>query len=255
MESGNRFSQCLLERKDEESRQAKRLRRRTVLIAILIQVVVLSLLMLRPLFGAEADQLMIARLIPLPPWRGAPAGHKPDRPRPPQSHPHVHDISPHTFTFRPPERPADHLDAESAPDIGPASDAPSGPGWGDPTSPLPNLGLPGPDRPLPPPSHDVDVSLRKPKLIPSEIQEAKLVTRVEPVYPVIAKQIRLEGTVVIRAIIAKDGTVESLETLNGHPLLARAAMDAIVRWRYRPTLLNGQPVEVETLVTVIFHIQ
>lgn len=82
-----------------------------------------------------------------------------------------------------------------------------------------------------------------------------LVVRVEPQYPVLARQIRLEGTVQIRAIIARDGSVQSLEVLSGHLLLAKAARDAILQWRYRPTLLRGQPIEVETLVTVRFKMQ
>jgi len=81
------------------------------------------------------------------------------------------------------------------------------------------------------------------------------VTRVDPRYPPLAKQIHLEGIVEIRAIIAKDGTVQSLEILSGHVLLAKAAQDAILQWRYRPTLLRGKPVEVETLITVKFRLQ
>ena len=79
-----------------------------------------------------------------------------------------------------------------------------------------------------------------------------LVTRVEPQYPGIAKQAHIEGVVQLRAVIAKDGSVQSLEVLSGNILLAKAARDAIVQWRYRPTLLRGEPVEVETLITVIF---
>jgi protein TonB len=94
-----------------------------------------------------------------------------------------------------------------------------------------------------------------PRVVPPEIQQALLVVRVEPQYPVLAKQIHLEGTVQIRAIIGKDGSVQSAEILSGHPWLAAAARDAILRWRYRPTLLRGEAVEVETLVTVIFRLQ
>ena len=254
MDPGNRFARCLLEQKNEESRQAKRLLRRTVLLAVLIQALVLGLLMLRPLFGASADALMIARLVPLPPWKGAPGSREPERPRPIHLRPHAYDIDSHPLSFHPPERPAEHLDNEAAPEISAAGDAPAGPGFGSPDGLLPNLGLSERSGPVPPVQHrEDDARPRKPKLVPSELQEAKLISRIEPIYPVLAKEIRLEGTVVIRAIIAKDGTVESVEILSGHPLLVQAARDAIVRWRYRPTLLNGQPVEVETLVIVIFR--
>jgi periplasmic protein TonB len=253
METGNRFSQCLLEQKNEDSRQAKRLRRRTVLIAILIQAALLSLLMLRPLFGASADRLMIAGLVPLPPWKGAPATREPVRHHPTIIHPHLYDVSAHPYTLLFPDRPAEHLEPSDAPEIGPFADAPAMPGFGGPNGLLPNPGLLGGERPMPPPPpREVEAPPRKPIVVPPDIQQAMLVTRVEPLYPVLARQIRLQGTVVIRAIIAKDGTVESAEILSGHPLLARAAMDAIVRWRYRPTLLRGQPIEVETMITVKF---
>jgi protein TonB len=84
------------------------------------------------------------------------------------------------------------------------------------------------------------------------VQEALLVNRVVPAYPELARQIRLEGTVRLQAVIGRDGTVQSLEILSGHPILARAAVAAVREWRYRPTLLRGEPVEVETLITVIF---
>lgn len=264
MEAVNRLLRCLLDQTDEESRRARRLRRRTLLIAILLQAAVLTLLVLRPLLGAPAGEWMLARMVPLPPWKGQPAAagaREPERPRPPthDRHNQPHPLQPGVFTFRPPDRPAEHLETEAAPEIGTANHIPDGPGFGDPNGLIPNPGfLRGDGRPappLPPPPPETESPPRKPRFVASEVQEAKLVTRVEPVYPILAKQIRLEGTVLIRAIIAKDGTVESAEILRGHPWLAKAALDAIVRWQYHPTLLNGQPVEVETLITVIFKLQ
>ena len=261
MEATNRLLCCLLDQKDEESRRARRLRRRTLLTAIVIQAAVLSLLILRPLLGAPASELMLARMVPFPPWKGQPAAagaHEPERPRPPAHDRHnvPHPLQPGVFTFRPPDRPAEHVETDAAPDIGTAIHLPDGPGFGDPNGLIPNPGfLPGDGRPTPPPPPEMEAPPRKPRFVASEIQEAKLVTRIEPQYPVLAKQIHLEGTVVIRAIIAKDGTVESAEVLRGHPWLAKAALDAILRWQFRATLLNGQPVEVETLITVIFRMQ
>src|SRR2546425_4972188 len=86
----------------------------------------------------------------------------------------------------------------------------------------------------------------------SVLQEALLIHRVQPVYPPLAIQIRLEGTVRLRAIIGRDGAIDSLELLSGHPILARAALDSVSQWRYRPTLLGGEPVEVETIITLVF---
>jgi protein TonB len=75
---------------------------------------------------------------------------------------------------------------------------------------------------------------------------------VKPQYPQIAVQARMQGTVELHAIISKEGAIESLQVVSGHPFLARAALDAVRQWRYRPYLLNGQPVEVDTQITVNF---
>jgi periplasmic protein TonB len=84
------------------------------------------------------------------------------------------------------------------------------------------------------------------------VQAAMLINRVTPMYPPLARQTRISGTVRLHALIAKDGTVQQLEVISGHPLLVQAALDAVKQWRYRPTLLNGEPVEVDTTIDVIF---
>jgi len=86
------------------------------------------------------------------------------------------------------------------------------------------------------------------------VQAAKLVNRVQPVYPPLARQTRISGTVKLHAIIGKDGNVQKLEVESGHPLLVQAALDAVRQWRYQPTLLNGEPVEVDTEIDVIFSL-
>ena len=86
----------------------------------------------------------------------------------------------------------------------------------------------------------------------SVLSEGRLLYRVEPVYPHAATVIHLQGVVKLHALIAKDGTVQSLNVISGHPLLAAAALDAVRQWRYRPYILNGEPVEVETFITVTF---
>lgn len=86
----------------------------------------------------------------------------------------------------------------------------------------------------------------------STMSEGQLVNRVEPVYPKIAMLTGTQGAVKLHAIIAKDGSIESLTVTSGHPLLAHAAVDAVKQWRYRPYYLNGEPVEVETFITVNF---
>jgi len=89
----------------------------------------------------------------------------------------------------------------------------------------------------------------------SHLEHADLVHQVNPVYPPLAKQTRVQGVVVLEALISKDGAVESLRVVTGHPLLTQAALDAVKQWRYRPTMLNGEPIEVITTVTVTFTLQ
>jgi protein TonB len=81
---------------------------------------------------------------------------------------------------------------------------------------------------------------------------ANLIHKVVPVYPPLARQARVSGTVRLQGIIAKDGTIQQLQVLSGHPMLTRAALDAVRQWVYRPMLLNGDPVEVITGIDVIF---
>jgi len=86
----------------------------------------------------------------------------------------------------------------------------------------------------------------------SRMMEGNLIYRPQPVYPPIARSARVQGPVLLRAIISREGTIENLQVLSGHPLLVQAAINAVRQWRYRPYMLNGEPVEVETQVTVNF---
>jgi len=86
------------------------------------------------------------------------------------------------------------------------------------------------------------------------VQAARLVNRVQPLYPPLARQTRISGTVKLHAIIGKNGAVEQLQVVSGHPLLVQSALDAVRQWRYQPTLLNGEPVEVDTEIDVIFSL-
>ncbi len=85
-----------------------------------------------------------------------------------------------------------------------------------------------------------------------QVQAAKLIRQPKPVYPPLAKQARIQGTVRFNAVIGKDGTIQNLQMVSGHPLLVQAATDAVRQWVYQPTLLNGEPVEVVTQIDVNF---
>jgi protein TonB len=84
------------------------------------------------------------------------------------------------------------------------------------------------------------------------MMEGNLIYRVQPQYPTLARQARVQGIVLLRAVISKQGKIENVQVISGHPLLVKAAMDAVQQWRYRPYYLNSEPVEVETQVTVNF---
>jgi len=88
--------------------------------------------------------------------------------------------------------------------------------------------------------------------IGGNVQAANVINNVKPIYPPLAKQARIQGTVRFNVVINKDGTIQDIQVESGHPLLAEAALDAVRQWTYKPTLLNGEPVEVATVVDVNF---
>jgi periplasmic protein TonB len=101
---------------------------------------------------------------------------------------------------------------------------------------------------LPPPPKAAPKMLR----IGGNVAQANLIRQTMPVYPAIAKTAHVSGTVLLHAIIGADGTVQDLTYINGPPLLMKSAMDAVRQWRYKPTLLNGEPVPVDTQISVVF---
>ena len=108
--------------------------------------------------------------------------------------------------------------------------------------------------PPPPPPVKQEVKPVTPQRIRvgGNVQQAKLVRQPKPVYPPLAKQARISGVVRLNAIIAKDGTIQNLQVINGHPLLVPSALEAVKQWVYQPTLLNGEAVEVVTQIDVNF---
>jgi protein TonB len=90
--------------------------------------------------------------------------------------------------------------------------------------------------------------------ISSGVMAGNLLDKTVPQYPAIAKAARIQGTVVLQATISKSGSIENLRVVSGPPMLQQAALDAVRSWRYKPYLLNGDPVEVETTVNVVFNL-
>ena len=102
--------------------------------------------------------------------------------------------------------------------------------------------------PPPPPKAATPKRIR----VGGQVESARLIFQPKPEYPPLAKMARIQGTVRLEAIISKDGTIQDLKVVSGHPLLVKSALEAVQRWRYQPTLLNGEPVEVVTEVDVNF---
>lgn len=108
--------------------------------------------------------------------------------------------------------------------------------------------------PPPPPPVKQEVKPATPQRIRvgGNVQAANLIRKITPQYPPLAKQARVQGTVKFQAIIGKDGTIQNLQLITGHPLLVPSATEAVKQWLYKPTLLNGEPVEVVTQIDVNF---
>jgi protein TonB len=118
------------------------------------------------------------------------------------------------------------------------------------------VGFAPPPPPPPPKVAEVKPKPAGPQTVGGKVQAAKLINGPKPVYPTIAKSARIQGTVVLQAIIAEDGTVQKLTVLSSaNPLLTPAAIEAVKKWVYQPTLLNNEPVQVITEITVNFTLQ
>lgn len=217
----------------------------TVALSMIFQMTVLGIFILIPLIYTSAlPKTMMATLLVAPP---------PPPPPPPPPAAVVH-VKPQAHLMdagklvQPKAIPKDIkiIKEEAEPDMGGASGGvPGGVAGG-------SLGgvMGGIVGGAPPPPKPTAARIRQ----GGSVQAALLVNKVQPVYPPLARQTRISGTVRLHAIISKSGSVESLEVLSGHPLLVRAAMDAVQQWRYKPTLLNGEPVEVDTTIDVIFSL-
>jgi TonB family protein len=95
-------------------------------------------------------------------------------------------------------------------------------------------------------------SPQAPVRVPDDAAQNLLIRKVSPLYPPLARQARIQGTVILKIVISKSGNVQSLQLVKGHPMLAPAAFEAVRQWKYQPSLSTGERVEVETNVQVNF---
>ena len=222
------------------------------------QIVVVGLVVLVPVLRPEGIALGgLLRVITAPPGRGEPGLIKQKA----APHTGVTSSGPRIFvdrTFRWPDRvPRGVLPVQDEPPAnlpagiaGPAiPGAMNGVPWGTGTGAV-QLPKPAPERPARP-----VVAAQPPRLrVGGVVQAAKIMRQVMPVYPQPARAAHISGTVRIEAVISRDGTIQSLRVMSGHPWLVEAALDAVRQWIYQPTLLNGEPVEVLTQIEVNFKL-
>ena len=232
---------CLIEGDSEQKARERKIKRRALAISITLQSLVLVGLVLTPLLG-KTEKLQFTLFTPIPNYyRQAPERVETTRPTGRVLHGECivcfrDHLSPHP-SMRSAVTQADSTIVD--PNIGVAA-GPGGPTGSDIFNT--RSGPVAPD----------DPNKKKRISVGGLVQQAMLVRRVEPIYPPLARQIRHSGQVQLHALIAVDGTIASLEVMDGDPLLVRSALDAVGQWRYRPTLLNGSPVEVETVITVVY---
>lgn len=115
-------------------------------------------------------------------------------------------------------------------------------------------GILGGSRTMPAPPPPKPAVHKGPYRVGGRVQAPQLIRQVQPTYPTLAKQARIQGDVVVDSVIDAQGRVTQMRVVSGSPLLVEAAMQALAQWRYQPTLLNGQPVDVEMLVTMHFQL-
>jgi periplasmic protein TonB len=253
MRNSNLLSDCLVDSDADTAQRNKQRRRKALTISLAVEAVLLATLLVWPLLNPSTMSARYA-IDPIPPFPGG--GRQ--APHTSSSQPHgTHDrwfplVGIHYPTIGEHSRPPASGIEDEAPSIGGNSGYGNGPGPDGGIGILNGTG----EGPVPPRPPDPKLPVvTKPIFVSMGAQEAMLVRRVEPIYPTWARQAHVSGTVELRAIIAKDGSVINLEVISGHPMLVRAAVDAVRQWRYRPTLLNNQPVEVQTFVTVKFVLE
>lgn len=218
--------------------------RRWMIAAFAFNGSILLVMVLLPLVYPDAiPRVAVSHLIAVPTVVSEP-------PRPVVQRQNLREITPITTTFFSAPAPAPRLDDLREPIAGPPADNTIAMGDG-------GAGIPGGGDSLfhsgsGPRVVQQAIAPKGPTPVSSGVMYGHLLYKATPVYPAIARAARVEGTVVLQAIISKSGTIENLRVISGPAMLQAAAIDAVKQWRYQPYELDGQPVEVETTVNVVF---
>jgi periplasmic protein TonB len=250
-ESLGSLSGCLVDGDPEQRTRERQVRRRALAISILLQSAVLATLILVPLFG-KAEHIAFAVVTPIPPYsphRNVSQNSGAQRPRPSGQKPACRFCAPTnippTIVTRDNTSSVTETDETLLEGIGQNI-----PGALEGAIPLSDPRQTGPGR------ENIERRSEQPRIVHiTRLDPAMLIRRVEPVYPPLARQTHREGRVELRAIIGTDGTIQSLQIVASDPLFDISARDAVQQWRYKPTILNGQPVEIDTYITVIYTTQ
>jgi len=245
------LSGCLVDGDAEQRTRERHIRRRALAISILLQCAILAALILVPVFG-QAERISLMIVTPTVPY-GHPRSHPQGNARTGTSRPRNRDLR---LTFHPPTNNVNRHPVEEANSIGPLeeSDA-NGIARNDGANCSWCVDIGGKETGPRPPRPPVETSTRPQIVRMTSLDPAMLIRRVEPVYPPLAIHTRREGRVELRAIIGTDGTIRSLQIVASDPLFDLSAKEAVSQWRYRPTILNGLPVEIDTYITVIYTTQ
>jgi periplasmic protein TonB len=226
-------------------------KRATIPIAYILEVILIGVMVLIPLIYTEAlPKTMVAISIAAPP----PPPPPPPPPAPAAPVRVIRQVTAQDLMRAPtviPKTIAQIKDQATPPpqaSIGVVGGVPGGMPGGAVGGVLGSILTGAAPPPPPPPKAETPKRIR----VGGNVEAAKAIFKPSPEYPPLAKMARIQGTVRLAAVISKDGTIQDLKMLSGHPLLVKSAMEAVQRWRYQPTLLNGEPVEVETEIDVNF---
>lgn len=234
---------CLIDGDSEQKARERKVKRRALAVSIGLQSAALVALVVTPLLAKPEKLPSMTMFVPMPPYRAVrpkPVVERSGNPTPPRP----------AGVVIPTRIPTGIVTHETANPTGTTGN--DEPNLND-SVPVPGVeggsrifeGRKGPRAP-----EEQDKTKRL--VVNSTVQQAMLTRRVDPCFPPLARQLRRSGQVRLHAVISRDGSVESLQVMDGDPLFVQCAMEAVSQWRYRPTLLNGSPVEVETVVTVIY---
>jgi protein TonB len=244
------FDRCLVDGDPAAESRGRRSRRKALGISLVIETVLLGLVILIPLMNGVA-QPHLRTSVYLPLALGSRHPTTPGPKTPPPRHPWTsHDVFTYWSGSKAP-RPVAPIQDDTDDPFPPGEQLLPGEAATD--APM-VMYVPRPN-PIAPPEEIKKNSEKRPLKLSEGVVQAQLILRVEPRYPALAVQIHLQGAVQLRAIISREGRITSLEVVSGHPLFVQSALEAVRQWRYRPTMLNGEPVEVETTISVIFQLQ